>query len=220
MNKSLVLACALLLIAMVVIGYLFYQFPVLNFIDASAIGDTIASFGWFAMPGFILFGMLFTSVGLPRQVVAFIGGYVYGLMIGVALGTVAAVLGAMLTFYFSRWLARPFVLRRYPRQVATVDAFIREKLFLKVILIRFLPFGTNLATNLAAGATDTPARPFALASLIGFVPQMAIFALTGQGLRVGSGTQLTVAAGLFLISMMIGGYLYRHRKSRSAMSVG
>lgn len=219
MNKTLVIVCAVLLTIMVVLGYLMYHYSVLDFIDASAIGDTINNLGWFGIPAFIVFGMLFTSIGLPRQAMAFIGGYVFGIVAGVTLGTMAAVMGAMLTFYFSRWLARPFVLRRYPRLVASIDGFIRERLFLKIILIRFLPFGTNLATNLAAGAAATPVRPFALASLIGYVPQMTIFALTGHGIRVESNTQLVVAGCLFLISLIIGGYLYRHRGNHSVSAL-
>ena len=99
--------------------------------------------------------------------------------------------------------------------MALVDAFVREKFFLKIITLRFLPFGTNLATNLAAGATDVSIRPFALASFIGFIPQMAIFALSGQGVSVGSTTQIVVAGILFLISLVIGGYIYQQRRTTS-----
>lgn len=208
MNKTLVKICALLLVVMVAIGYLMYHYSVLDFIDTSAIAKIVASLGWLAIPAFIIFGALFTSVGLPRQVVAFIGGYVFGTLVGVALGTVAAVLGAILTLYAARWLARPFVLRKYPQLVFKIDQFIHNRLFLKIILIRFLPFGTNLATNLAAGAAATPVCLFALASFIGYIPQMTIFAMGGHGLRVDSNTQLIVAVGLFLISIVIGSYLY------------
>jgi uncharacterized membrane protein YdjX (TVP38/TMEM64 family) len=196
MNKNLVKICAVLLVVMVAIGYLMYHYSVLDFIDTSAIAEVIISLGWLAIPAFVTLGTFFTSVGLPRQVVAFVGGYIFGTLGGVVLGTVTAVLGAILTFYVARWLARPFVLRKYPQLVFKIDHFTHDNLFLKIILIRFLPFGTNLGS-------------FALASLIGYIPQMTIFAMTGQGVRVGSNTQLIVAAGLFLISIVIGSYLYR-----------
>ena len=215
MKKRSALTAALLLAVMVVIGCLLYSYSDLDFIDTSAIAGIIVSLGWLAIPAFIAFGALFTSVGLPRQVVAFIGGYVFGITTGLAMGALAAVLGAILTFYAARWLARPFVLRKYPRLVNKIDYFIHDRLFLKIILIRFLPFGTNLATNLAAGAAATPVRPFALASLIGYIPQMTIFAMSGHGIRVESNTQLLASVGLFLISIVIGGYLYyHHRQSR------
>jgi len=214
MKKRSVLAAALLLAAMVVIGYLFYRHSALDFINSSAIAEVIVSLGWLAIPAFITFGALFTSVGLPRQVLAFIGGYAFGITAGVAMGTLAAALGAILTFYAARCLARPFVLRKYPQLVIKIDHFIHDRLFLKIILIRFLPFGTNLATNLAAGAAATPVRPFALASLIGYVPQMTIFAMSGHGIRVESNTQLLASIGLFLISIVIGGYLYYHYLQR------
>ncbi|MFT5226065.1 MAG: putative membrane protein YdjX (TVP38/TMEM64 family) [Polaribacter sp.] len=216
MNKNLVKICVLLLAVMVAVGYLMYHYSVLDFVDTSAIAEIIVSLGWLAIPAFITFGALFTSVGLPRQVVAFIGGYVFGIVVGVALGTVAAVLGAILTFYAARWLARPFVLRKYPQLVSKIDDLIHDSLYLKIILIRFLPLGTNLATNLAAGAAATPVRPFALASLIGYIPQMTIFAMTGHGVRVESNTQLIVAGGLFLISIVIGSYLYHQHRRQSS----
>ena len=220
MNKTLVLVVALLsLVVITVIGYLLHHYPVLNFIDETIIGDAIESMGWLGIPGFIIFGALFTSLGLPRQIVAFIAGYLYGIVIGIVLGTVATVMGAMLTFNFSRWLARPFVLRKYPAQVAKIDAFICDKLFAKIILVRFLPFGTNLATNLAAGATDAPARSFALASAIGFIPQMTIFALSGNGMQVESNLQLILAIGLFCISIIIGVVIYRQRSNGASSAL-
>ncbi|MFT6372848.1 MAG: putative membrane protein YdjX (TVP38/TMEM64 family) [Gammaproteobacteria bacterium] len=208
MKKNLAVYGSLLIAVVVFTGYLMYHYSVLDFIDTSAIAEIIVSFGWLTIPVFITFGALFTAVGLPRQAVAFIGGYIFGTAGGVALGTMAAALGAILTFYAARWLARPFVLRKYPQLVVKIDHFIHDGLFLKIILIRFLPFGTNLATNLAAGAAATPVRPFALASLIGYIPQMTIFAMSGYGIRVESNTQLIVAGGLFLISIVIGSYLY------------
>ena len=219
MNRTLVIICTVLLAVMIVIGYLLYHYSILDFIDTSAIGDRIATLGWLGIPAFIAFGMIFTSIGLPRQAVAFIGGYVFGIAVGVALGTVAAALGAMLTFYCSRWLARPWVLRKYPQLVERIDGFIQDRLFLKILLIRFLPFGTNLATNLAAGAAATPARAFALASLLGYIPQMTIFTLSGHGIRVQSNTQLIVAGCLFLVSMVIGSYLYRQHKNQSVIEL-
>lgn len=220
MNKALVLVCAAILFVLVVVAVILYRYPLEQFIDTAAIGNFFEGLGALSAFGFIAAGALFTAFGLPRQLIAFIGGYTYGVTFGVFLGTVAAVMGATLTFYFARWLARPFVARKYPKQVALVDAFVRENFFLKIITLRFLPFGTNLATNLAAGATDVSIRPFALASFIGFIPQMAIFALSGQGVSVGSTTQIIVAGVLFLISLAIGGYIYQQRRATSPDSTG
>ena len=213
MTKTIVwmtLAVAvLLLISALVVKYS----PLDRLIDSASIGDWINSLGALGLIGFVLLGALFTAFGLPRQVVAFIGGYSFGVAIGVFLGTIAALFGALMTFYVARYLARPFVCRKYPQHIAKIDQFVTERLFLKILLIRFLPFGTNLATNLAAGVTDVAVRPFALASFFGFIPQMLIFALTGHGINIGSKTQLAVAAVLFVISAGIGFYLYKHRRA-------
>ena len=212
MNKVLYLACAIVLLILIAVGFTLYQYPLQTLIDTPAIGDFISSFGPIGMIGFIAASALFTAFGLPRQLVAFISGYAYGIVIGIAIGTLAAVFGAMLTYYFARKFARPFVLTKFPVQVALIDSFVREDLFLKILTLRFLPFGTNLATNLAAGATNVAIRPFMFATSIGFIPQMAIFVLTGHGIKVGSTIQFIIAAILGLISLSLGTYLYyRHR---------
>ena len=54
-----------------------------------------------------------------------------------------------------------------------------------------------------------PRAVFLAASLVGYVPQMAVFALLGAGVRVGSGTRLLASGVLLLISLAIGAVLYR-----------
>ena len=63
--------------------------------------------------------------------------------------------------------------------------------------------------NLLAGVSAVAAGPFLLASLLGYVPQTAVFALLGDGVRVAEGVQMALAVGLFAASVALGVYLLR-----------
>ena len=90
---------------------------------------------------------------------------------------------------------------------------MRDDLFAKVVALRLQPLGTNLATNLAAGALGVRLGPFVAASCVGYAPQTLVFALAGGGIADGSRLQTIVAAVLFVVSLALGAVLVgRHRR--------
>ena len=81
------------------------------------------------------------------------------------------------------------------------------------IVIRLMPFGNNLATNLIAGVSHVPARLFITGSMIGYIPQMAIFALMGKGIVVQSYWKIALSVGLLGVSALLSIYLYKQFKA-------
>ena len=157
----------------------------------------------------LIVGTLTTAVGLPRQLVAFVAGFAYGVAAGLLVSVFAAILGCTLTFLLSRTLLRGYVQTRFPQAVQALDRFVASDAFLKVLVLRLQPLGTNLLTNLCAGLTGIKASTFLAGSLVGFVPQMLVFNLVGSGVRIGSGAQLGISAVLLLVSLLLGVILYR-----------
>lgn len=168
------------------------------------------------IPGIVLFllaGTLATSVGLPRQLMAFTGGLAYGLLPGLALSVCAALMGCHVTVQVSRHLLRARVRRRYPAVIAKLSRLLQHDTFVKILILRLQPLGTNLLTNLCIGFTDVSYRQFLLASGIGYVPQMLVFSLLGAGVRVGEEMQGLISGALILISVFLAVGLYlQHRK--------
>ncbi|MEK9673149.1 MAG: VTT domain-containing protein [Rhodospirillaceae bacterium] len=163
----------------------------------------------------IVMGAVSTGIGLPRQVISFLAGYAFGLAAGTAVGVVATAGGCALTFYYARFMGRDLVAQKLPGRVKRIDGFLAENPFSMTLLIRFLPVGSNLVTNLAAGVSSVPFMPFFAGSAIGYVPQTLIFALVGTGIKVDPATNIAVAAGLFVLSGLCGVYLYRrYRQDR------
>jgi uncharacterized membrane protein YdjX (TVP38/TMEM64 family) len=167
---------------------------------------------------FVLIGGALTAVGLPRQGVSFLAGYAFGFVEGTILGVAATALGCILTFYYARFLGRDFVKSRFQRRIQRVDDFLFDNPFTMTLLIRFLPIGSNLVTNLAAGVSSVSGIAFVTGSALGYIPQTTIFALLGSGVSVDDKTMLAVGVLGFLLSGILGVYLYR--KYRHGKSIG
>ncbi len=196
----------LLLLGIVVLGIRF----------SSADNLPVASWGaWLQAAGatgailFLLAGILATSIGLPRQLMAFIGGLSYGVGVGLLLSLLAALCGCALTATVSRRYFAQFIGERFPKPIAALNRLLTGDLFLKILILRLQPLGTNLLTNVCIGFTSTSLKVFMLASAVGYVPQMLVFSLLGAGVRVGSQTQLTLSIVLLLVSIGLGAFLYK-----------
>lgn len=164
------------------------------------------------LSGEILFvgvGALAAALAMPRQIISFLGGYAFGFLLGTVLTLAAVISGCIVSFFYARWIGRQFIAARFGARIQRVDDFLSWSPFAMTLLIRLLPIGNNLATNLAAGVTSVRALPFFLGSLLGYIPQTLVFALVGSGVNVDPALRIGLAVLLFLVSGAIGVWLYR-----------
>jgi uncharacterized membrane protein YdjX (TVP38/TMEM64 family) len=162
---------------------------------------------------FVAIGAAFIAVGFPRQAVSFLAGYAFGLVSGTLLAVAATSIGCIITFSFSRYLARGMIAGRFSERIAKADEFFRRNTFAATLLIRFLPLGSNLVTNLVAGVSRAGAIAFVGGSALGYIPQTLIFALLGSGITLEPELRISLGVILFLLSAALGVYLYRRYRS-------
>ncbi|WDE12223.1 TVP38/TMEM64 family protein [Thalassomonas haliotis] len=165
-----------------------------------------------------LFLSITTAIGLPRQVAAFVSGYSFGGVYGAILATLAATIGCLLTFSVARHILSHRVTAKYPKQIGKVSAFIEQQTLAKTIIIRLLPLGSNLMTNILAGVTRVSAKPYVLGSLLGFIPQMLIFSFAGSGVKLADEQQVYISFALFIAIALLGSYLLRQRSLTPGLS--
>lgn len=155
------------------------------------------------------------AVGVPRQVVAYSGGLAFGFWPGAALALLAEILGCIGDFYWARWVARAWAARWLARggggRLERLSRFLGANAFVATLTLRLLPVGNNLLLNLLAGVSSVAAGPFLAASALGYVPQTAVFALLGGGVRVSQGVQVVGAVALLALSIALGLLLARRR---------
>jgi len=199
------LVCALL-------GGLISTLPLFDTFNRHWIDSTIRNNGLLGVAYFLLFSAGAMAIGCPRQVMAFLGGYAFGFMQGMTLSVAGAVIGCMLTFFVSRLLLRPLIKRRYAQRIHRINDFLQDQPISKTIVIRLLPVGNNLLTNLLAGVTNVKGRHFLLGSGIGYIPQMAVFALMGKGIVVLSIWKIALSIVLFCFSTALSVRLFKQYK--------
>lgn len=173
---------------------------------------------------FLAIGTLAAAVGVPRQAVAFLGGYVFGPVLGVALSMVAQLASCAAAYGWARMVGRGWAERRlagrFGRRLRPLRDSLAASPFGATLALRLLPIGNNLALNLLAGLAGIPALAFLSGSAIGYLPQTAIFALAGAGIAVDRSSQLLLAALLFVGSALIGLWLLRRHRAGQAMDEG
>jgi uncharacterized membrane protein YdjX (TVP38/TMEM64 family) len=176
--------------------------------------------GLFGEAVFLAAGAAATAAGMPRQGVAFLGGYAFGAAEGIGLALGAQLGGCALSFGWARLVGRDWAERRlagrYGARLRRLRDAVAASPFGATLALRLLPVGNNLALNLLAGMAGVSPLPFLLASALGYLPQTAVFALLGKGVRVDGAWQIGLAAALFAVSVGIGfALLRRHAAGRT-----
>ncbi|MEE9317967.1 MAG: VTT domain-containing protein, partial [Rhodospirillales bacterium] len=167
MNASILIRGLALFVSLVVLGVVLKTGVVFN---EAWIDSVIRSQGLKGVLIFVAVGWGVTSVGLPRQLVAFLGGYAFGFVYGTGLALAATTLGCITAFLFARVLARDWVAGKISDRIRRIDGFLSENPFSMTLLIRFLPLGSNFLTNLAAGVSSVSWAPFVAGSALGYIP--------------------------------------------------
>ncbi len=184
-------------------------------LDTHWMDDHVRSRGIVGVLIYIGLSAFFSAVGIPRQIICFMGGYAYGFALGSILGTVGTGLGCASAFIYSRLVGRSFIKRKFGKRIQKVDDFLSRSPFNMALTIRFFPLGSNVVTNILAGVTSIPALPFILGSTVGYLPQNIVFALFGSGVNVSSTAQMVLAVILFVISSLLGFKIYRKYRNHA-----
>ncbi|WFS61290.1 VTT domain-containing protein [Pseudodesulfovibrio thermohalotolerans] len=184
---------------------------------AVGLGDMLSDTKWFndhvlgsgplSVVIFLAVGTAFTAVGLPRQLVGFLGGFAFGAIGGTLLSTLGAGLGCAAAALYARMGGRDLVERKLGPRVHKINRFLQHEPFNTALAIRLFPLGSNLITNLAAGVSSIPLMPFVLGSTLGYIPQNFIFALFGAGMNRESATGVALSVGMSIVLFVVSGWL-------------
>jgi uncharacterized membrane protein YdjX (TVP38/TMEM64 family) len=172
--------------------------------------QTIIPKNYFGATLLFLILLLATSIGLPRQIAAFSSGYLFGVLPGTVIATLAAIAGCSLTLILSQCFLHNFITKKYYKQTDQIGLFFAQQTFTKALIIRLLPAGSNFITNVIAGVVKVPRKAYLLGTGIGFIPQMFIFSLAGSGVRLENNHHIILSVGLCLIAFLLGSWLYRN----------
>ena len=161
---------------------------------------------------YIVAGTPLIALGVPRIWYSFLGGALFGFLIGAAWGHMATMTGSILGFWFGHSLGREWVQRKFGKRFARLERRLHDEGFAILLLVRLCPIGNNMITNCLAGASAMRFWPFFSASVIGHLPLTVLFAMVGSGLVKGQHYQTTIGLAGFAVSMLIFVLYFRRSK--------
>ena len=194
---------------LIVVGGLLRYADASGLFDASFLNEYVKDKGALGICIFLGLGVVFSAIGLPRQLMSVAAGYAFGVVAGTLIMGVALVGGGLISFYYMRFFARDVLRRRFEAKIAVIERFWLQKTFLLTLCWRLLPLGNNTLTNMLAGTSKVRALPFFSASFVGYIPQNLIFALLGSGIGFDDTQKFLYSGLLFLVSVSLGVFVYR-----------
>ncbi|WP_046854103.1 TVP38/TMEM64 family protein [Pseudomonas sp. CCOS 191] len=198
-------------LGLLVISWLLNGSELIPPLDTQWVEHHIRGYGLEGALLFLLAATMFTAVGLPRQAMAFLAGYAFGVGPGCAIAVLATTLGCIPALGYARLASASPMLQAIQRRIPSVGRYLHHRPFLATLLARLSPVGSNLLTNLVAGLYRVPLPAFLSASALGFVPQSLIFALLGDGGNVSPTLRFVGASALFLVCLLLGTWLLKHQ---------
>lgn len=153
-----------------------------------------------------------SSVIWPVVLFPIAGGVVFGFWKGLLLNTLAANLGAWVTFGIARGFGRDVVRRLIRGSLERFDAAVSRQGFLAVFLIRFVGFPPYVVVNYWAGLTGVRVRDYVWGSFLGMLPWTIVltyFAQTLWDLATTAGRQgLLQALGRYGLPLLAAGLAF------------
>jgi len=148
-----------------------------------AIDAFIAAHRIAAILSFVVIYAIGAILAMPAgAVLAVVGGFLFGALIGGAAAMVGSTLGATAVLLIGRSAFRELLLRRLGPRVESFAAGFRADAFCYVMFLRLMPV-PSWFTNLTAALFAVRLRTFVGATAIGRIPGSFLLALFGAGLE-------------------------------------
>lgn len=160
---------------------------------------------------YVVAGVLFQLLWLPRMWGLIASGLLFGPLLGILLSAIADLTSATLSYAFSRYAGRRYIaalLARRPRARALVELLAERRGFWTLVVIRALPVHYT-ASSYASGLAGVPWWPYLAGTAVGIVPGTLVFNFVGVAARDPSSPWFFVSAAVMLAVVILGLVLAR-----------
>lgn len=175
--------------------------------------DWATSLGpWFPL-AFLLAHIVVTVPPFPRTAFTLAAGLLFGPVFGIVIAVVASTVSAILAMLLVR--AAGWRLNRLVRRKALdrIDERLRQRGWLAILSLRFIPAVPFSAINYAAGASTVRITPYLWATLAGLLPGTAAVVVLGNALA-GAGSPLLILVSTCTAALGIAGLIVEVRHYR------
>jgi len=180
--------------------------------DREWIRATIQSYGWAAPLVFI--GVQIAQViaaPVPGEATGFIGGYLFGSLLGFIYSSIGLTTGSLINFGIGRFLGERFVRRLIPEEkFERIDRLVNRQGVIAVFFMFVIPGFPKDYLSLALGLTTLPLKVFAILACIGRMPGTLLLSLQGASLYDQNYALLAIVAVACLVLVLLA---YRYREA-------
>jgi len=132
---------------------------------------------------FISLFILLSALALPGPLVLCLAaGALFGVVTGTLYVTIAATIGASLSFLATRYLFRDRLRKKFEKRLKKANTLLEKEGFVHLLLIRLIPVVPFTLINIGASLTKMPLRIFILATFVGIIPPGFILCNAGANL--------------------------------------
>ncbi|SDL17642.1 Uncharacterized membrane protein YdjX, TVP38/TMEM64 family, SNARE-associated domain [Maridesulfovibrio ferrireducens] len=148
---------------------------------------------------FFVIYVVIVGLNLPgAAVLGLAGGALFGFTVGVVTISFASSIGATIACFFSRYLFRDYVQRRFGDKLEKVNNGIKNEGAFYLFTMRLIPAIPFVVINLVMGLTPMRLRTFYWVSQIGMLPGTMVFVNAGKELG-----QISSVSGILQPSLII-----------------
>jgi len=150
--------------------------------------------------------VLVTSLSLPggATLLTLLGGAVMGFFPAFVTVAFASSTGATLAFWASRFLFKDLVEKKFKAQARIAKEEVEKNGIYYLLTLRFVPVFPFFLVNILMGLTAMRPLIFFMVSLIGMLPAIAIFVLTGRTFSQINSPEDIVSLKLILLLSLTG----------------
>ncbi|KZE76068.1 hypothetical protein AV654_24440 [Paenibacillus elgii] len=137
---------------------------------------------------------------IPYKIVIGLLGFIYGPLLGALISWTAASVASVIVFCLARYLFQKqgrAYLSKYEK-LEKLQAAIEKNPFLTILLARLIPVIPQAVVNVIPAITSIPVVTFAVASALGKIPAMLLFAFIGSNLFAGT-SKLVLSVGVYIL---------------------
>ncbi|HWK45102.1 MAG TPA: VTT domain-containing protein [Stellaceae bacterium] len=147
------------------------------------LGEAVAQHGVLALAIYMLIYTTVVALSVPGGVILTLtGGFLFGTVTGTIATVISATLGATLLFVTARAGIGDHLRRRAGPMLGRFEAGFRRNAFSYLLMLRLLPLVPFFLINLLPAFLGVPLRTYVLATLLGIIPAVLVFASIGNGL--------------------------------------
>jgi uncharacterized membrane protein YdjX (TVP38/TMEM64 family) len=144
---------------------------------------------------------------IPGEATGFIGGFLFGIPLGLLYSTIGLTLGSVLAFLIGRWLEEHYVARWVPQKILRKFDFLMERQGALIAFILFIfPGFPKDYLCFVLGLSHMPLKLFLLIVIVGRLPGTLLLTLQGAQVYKGNYYSSLIILALCLVLVAVLSY--------------